>query len=824
MVILWKHTLRNILKKPLRSLIIVFCMTLTCLTAYLMLDMSGAIEGILTNYMADMLGSVDVQVTGTHSISPEIFEELAENTALPIYSSSNSLAVRDPEQYGYEFIKNLNILSVNLEKAYQMEIFGEPVELTDQETAISRTYAGDYGLKAGDAVFLYDKNGGIHEFTVKYILPETGVFFQKGQYTAVVNLEAMKAIQCREELKSWIYLVDVRDDREINSFCQTLKDKYPALQYSQIKGDEQIQEIMAQITSIFGILFSVTFLMVIFVTAGLSERIVCERMAVIGTFKSLGISNRATTLILLLENAFYGLWGAIFASLLYGVIRDPILNSAIVLQEGETLRISPMQGWIYVIVFAGAILIQCACPVFELAKAIKTAIRDIIFSNRDTEYRISRRKTAAGVILLAAAVILDILFLKTNGIVGILSIIMLVVAMSFLMPLIMWGVSGPLAKLFERLRMPVASLAAWEIGSKKTTVANGVLCVTVSSLAIAVFALSEAMMTMYAGEIYNADVIAFGIDNKQEYYSFVEDLPGVEKVEYLYCRVSENLGIEGADSQTYYYLQAVPEEGTSSMFTGIRGIPNNLANDEFLMNERQAAKLGLSVGDSLEITFKTTYLFPIKKTLKLAAVIDTTQYTTTMPVIMITEKTFVDIYHNYIGGFLVKCQDPDQVKETVKKYSLDGTLEIYTGQEYQENNLSESRNLRMILYGMIFLGTILTLTGISGNQAVGFEGRKREYAVMHSTSMNKGQIRKLIISETLLSMGIGVVIAVFMGRLINFLLEKAVFAIGLPLKIDTPMTDYVKMGLILLAVLLLTCGAPVRALRKMNTAQELKYE
>lgn len=822
MVILWKHTLRNILKKPLRSLVIVFCMTLTCLTAYLMLDMSGAIQGILTNYMADMLGSVDVQVTGSHNISPEIFEGLAENTALPIYSSSNTLAVRDPEQYGYEFLKSLNIMGVDLEKAYQMEIFGEPVELTDQETAISRTYAGDYGLKVGDTVFLYDKNGSVHEFTVKYILPETGVFFQKGQYTAVVNTEAMKAIQCREELKSWIYLVDVRDDREINAFCQTLKDKYPALQYSQIKGDEQIQEMIAQITSIFGILFSVTFLMVIFVTVGLSERIICERMAVIGTFKSLGISSRGTTLILLLENASYGLWGAIFASLLYGLIRDPILNSAIMLQEEGTLRISPMQGWIYVIVFAGAILIQCVCPVFELAKALKTAIRDIIFSNKDTEYRISRRKTAAGVILLAAAVILDILFLKTNGIIGILSIVMLVVAMSFLMPLIMWGVSGPFAKLFERLRMPVVSLAAREIGSKKTTVANGVLCVTVSSLAIAVFALSEAMMALYTGEIYNADVIASGINNKQEYYSFIEDLPGVERVEYLY-RCLEKLLIEGVDSQTYYNLETVPEEGTFTMFTGIVGIPKNLADDEFLMNERQAAKLGLSVGDTLEITFKSTNLFPIKRTLKLAAVIDSSQYTT-MPVIMITKKTYIDIYHNYIGGFLVKCRNPDQVKEAVEKYSLDGTLEIYTEQEFQESNLSESRSLRMILYGMIFLGTILTLTGISGNQAVGFEGRRREYAVMHSTSMNKGQIRKLIVSETLLSMGIGVVIAVFMGRLINFLLEKAVFAIGLPLKIDTPMTDYVKMGLILLAVLLLTCGAPVRALRKMNTAQELKYE
>lgn len=818
MVILLKHTLKNIFKKPFRSLILVFCMIVTAFTAYMTLDLSGAIGGIITNFTADMLGNTDVEVRGTHHIPEEIFEEFPANNALAVYGSGYRVATRDPEQYSYEFLKYFHILGLDLEKAYTMGVFSSPVELGAGETGISRTYAQDFGLVVGDTIQMYDEDGFLHDYIIKYILPEEGVFLQKGEYTAVVNTDEIRILTCREKLKSSEYLVDVLNDKEIDAFCDYMEEHYPAIHYERIKGNEQIQQSIAQITAIFVVLFVVTFLMVIFVTVGLSERIVCERMAVIGTFKSLGISDAATTFILLLENIFYGLVGALIGTALYSAIREVILNSMITIMEGETVKIDPMKGWIYAVVIGGAVLLQCACPIAELTKAVKTAIRDIIFSNKDTEAHISRKKTVAGFALLGISSVLLALFLNSNGFVVILSLILLVTALSLLMPLVMKGISGLLGRLFDKLSMPVASLAAREMGSKKSTVASGVLCVTVASLAISVYALSGALMNLYTAKPFEADVLALGLENKAEYYSFVKDLPGVTEVDFLYRNMDEPY-FDGEAKKVIMDIMAIPE---GDMFRGVE-LPEDLKNNEFVMTDIQAKEFGFSVGDTVEITFKTTNLFPIKKTMTFAGAVNTVEYET-IPMIFLTQDTFIDIYHNNIGGFLIRCEDPVLVKEKVETYAMDHISELYTDEEYEQMLQSESQGMRAALYGIIALGIVLSLIGISGNQIIGFEGRKREYAVMHSTAMSKGQIRKLIFLETLITMGLGILISIFMGRIIIFLLEKAVFTIGLPLSFRTPFGEYVKMGLILLVVLLFTGKSPMKALRKMNTAQELKYE
>lgn len=818
MVILLKHTLKNIFTKPFRSLILLFCMIVTAFTAYMTLDLSGAIEGIIVNFTADMLGNTDVEVISTRHIPEEIFEEFPENNVLAVYGSGYNVAHRNPEQYSYEFLKPFRIVSFDFGKAYTMGVLSSPVELENGETAVSKTYAQDYGLVVGDAIQMYDEDGILHDYSIKYILPEEGVFIRKGEYTAVVNTEEIRFLTCREQLKSSEYLVDVLNDKEIGAFCEYMEEHYPSIHYERIKGNEQIQQSIAQITAIFVVLFVVTFLMVIFVTVGLSERIVCERMAVIGTFKSLGISDGATTFILLFENVFYGLVGALIGTALYGAVRDVILNSMISLMEGETIKIDPMKGWVYVVVIGGAILLQCACPVMELTKAVKTAIRDIIFSNKDTEAVISRKKVIAGLVLAGISLVLLTVFLNSNGFVVILCLILLVTALSLLMPLIMRGMSKVLSRLFDRLSMPVASLAAREMGSKKSTVASGVLCVTVASLAIAVYALSGALMNLYNAKPYEADVLALGLNNKAEYYSFLKDLPSVTEVEYLYTNMDEPYFNREA-KKVIMDIMAVPE---GDMFKGVE-LPDDLKNNEFLMTDIQAKNFGLSVGDTVEITFKTTNLFPIKKKLTLAGMVNTVEYEI-IPMLFLTENTFIDIYHNNIGGFLIRCEDPALVKEKVETYAMDSMSGLYTDEEYMQSLQTESQGMRAALYGIIVLGIILTLIGISGNQVIGFEGRKREYAVMHSTAMNKAQISRLIFLETLLTMGLGIIISVLMGRIIIFLLTKAVFTIGLPLTFDVPFIEYVKMGLILLIVLLFTSRSPMRALRKMNTAQELKYE
>lgn len=109
-------------------------------------------------------------------------------------------------------------------------------------------------------------------------------------------------------------MADLDDDSEVNTFCDYLEDNYPDITVIRVRGNDDIKQATNQMVAVFSVLFVVTFLMVIFVTVSLSEKIVSERMAVIGTLRSLGISQKLTTFLLLIENVAYGLIGFVLGT------------------------------------------------------------------------------------------------------------------------------------------------------------------------------------------------------------------------------------------------------------------------------------------------------------------------------------------------------------------------------------------------------------------------------------------------------------------------------------------------------------------------------
>ena len=182
MNIIAKHTLKNIFKNPFRSLVLILCVTVTCITAYLTLDMSTSIENIFVAYTADMLGTVDVELDSNRAIDKSIFDELPSATYLDLNATTNKIATRDPEQYSYEYVQPLTIFGLDIESACKMSVFKTEFELSDEEIAISSSYAEKFGYEVGDTVSVYDVDGEYTDYIVKIILDESGVFIKKNEY------------------------------------------------------------------------------------------------------------------------------------------------------------------------------------------------------------------------------------------------------------------------------------------------------------------------------------------------------------------------------------------------------------------------------------------------------------------------------------------------------------------------------------------------------------------------------------------------------------------------------------------------------------------
>ena len=95
---------------------------------------------------------------------------------------------------------------------------------------------------------------------------------------------------------------------------------------------------------------------------------------------------------------------------------------------------------------------------------------------------------------------------------------------------------------------------------------------------------------------------------------------------------------------------------------------------------------------------------------------------------------------------------------------------------------------------------------------------------MYSTSMTKNQIKSLIFAETFISMAASVFVGTVLGILLNWTIERTGAVIGFPIQVGLSVSQYITMFIVLVVVLAFTSFGPMRSLKKMNAAEQLKYE
>lgn len=820
MNIILKHTVKNIINKPFRTFVLIFCITVTAVSAYLMLDMNNSLSSAMSSLFPSIIGNANVLVSSDRGLYDKDFEGVPEYEAMKLAVRTENLYKRRKKHYSYVFTETAGIFGINPESAYNMGILKEKLELADNETAISKTFAKKFKYKVGDTLIFHDKNDKPIEYRLVKILPENSGLINWNTCNAVVNMQAMSDLNAGEKVKIDQMYVDVKDDSQIEEFIDKVKKNAPYVECNDLTGGELLKEAISQMTSLFALIFIVAFLLVIFITISLSNRIICERMSVIGTLRSLGISGSLTAFVLLLENIIYGLAGACIGTYIYRLIRFPLLDAMVSFDEGfdATPVLDDVSVWSYVAVFAGAVLVECVSPIFALTKAVRTAIRDIIFANKDTEYVLSKKQTILGFIFLTAGIIADVLGTEKMTVLAV-SLICIVFALALLMPAVLKIMSKVLSGLFSKLKSPVASLASSEICSKKSTVSSAVLCATALCLSVTIFIISTSISAMFQTTGYKADVLMFGGSLEKYMYSFIKDIDGVTAVEYMYHRY-DTVDIDGERMKEEFNIKALPNK---EFFDTIPDYPDSLEENEFVMDKRYAKKFDFEIGDTINLTLNAEGVFPITKVLTLTGYVNTSNYDTSMPVLIINKDVFIEVYHDYPTQILVKGDNPEYIVRTIETYVSNACL-LYTAESYRQQNAENGSSMKGILSFLMILGVLLTVIGTSGNQIIGFEGRRREYAVMYSTSMNRKQIKRLIFLENMISTGISVFVAVCTSRFLMSLVGRILDTIDMAIEIQVNFSTYITAGIVFWIIMMFTCLSPMRSLHNMNIASELKYE
>lgn len=824
MNIILKTTLKNTFGKPLRSILVIFSIFVCAFAALFCFDLAQTEKGLVGYMFSSMSGEADIMAYSYTAELSALPEGFPENQTLVVRSFNNPVYVDVPDTYYLVTSDTFTVYGVDAELAASMGYIKDVIP-GDMEIVLTNKYMNDFGIEVGDTISVYDKAGDPVELTVVGMARDDAKNLLFRGYSGAVNNATADILSCGKTVGG-AFMINVLDDTQIDAAEEMLKEKFKSENVQRFALTDDMEDMMNELFGLLFILFAVAFLLVIFITFSICERIVSDRMSYIGTLRSLGMSPRGTAGILLLENVMYALLGSIPGVLLYLAIRGPMMSVLFDVSDSTgmviELEIPSISKALVIGTILGAIAIECLIPLKAVLKALKMSIRDIIFDNRDTEYKFNRSGIISGCIMAIVALIAALI---PGGLFSAaICLIAAVMAVAFLFPVILKAVTNGVFSLSERFGKEKMSLASRESISRKSTVGSGVLCATSVTMCVLVYIIATSMNGMLVSDLYDCDVVVtVAATGMPKHFSFVEHLDGVTETEYVYQEL-DYIYLEDVEYEKTAQFFGIPEGGYD-MFHALYDLPDVIEDGTIYIEKNWAKNNGYSIGDPLTITFHPSGVFPVREVYTVAGFFKVENYEAMKNNFAISESDFISIYHDEPGYLMVRSDDPEKTRDEIKRYAINYCAESKTVQDIVDDFNDDNAQSERVLGVIIAVAVIMTCIGMISNQIIGFEGRKKECAVMISTSMSRKTLSGILFREMLITSFAASTFGVAVSTLLIVVLKRAFeMAENIYLIIDINPGVILKLWALMTIVFTLTVLFPIRNLKKMKLSEQLKYE
>ncbi len=818
MNIVLKNSLKNIIGKPFRTLLVTFTIFMCCISALISFDMGGIIPRVVESFYGSV-SRADIMVYSDGRDLTELPEGFPESDRLNITTDSEMLYKPIDGEYAYVTTDSLYIYGMDIDEAVDME-FLDHIDLKEGEIYVTNEFAEDFGYKVGDTYVVHDRAENEVELTIAGVFPKDNKNPLLTGYSAVASRETSDILSCGYRTTD-IVLIDIHDDSKIEEGKDLIEAQHPGIGITDMFINDAFMKVVTEFELIFYLLFAATVLLVIFVTSSICNRIVSERMSYIGTLRSLGMSSGRTAGILLLENILYAILGAVPAAIIYSILRDIALDKIMGTDAVKSMgiQIPGLSKVLIAGVIIFAVVIECLIPLKAILRALKTSIRDIIFDNRDTAYRFGKSSLIIGLILTAVAA-LCVIFNKNLG-TAIACLLASIGALALLFPRILKYVTLAIRKICEKTGNSRWDLAAVEAISRKSTVGSGVLAATASAMCVVVVAVANILFGINPDIPYTCDVVA-ECTEPMKYYSYVEDIEGVTDTEAIY-RQAIYLAVEGEDVTNLAYAYALPDGGYK-YYTEFEGLPDSIPTGGIVLDTRYAARKGVEVGDTINLVFDPDNVLPVRREFTVTAIVDDISDEGIETVIM-SQDEYIAFYRDRPSALLVCCDDPDSVKDIMETYGTDSYASVKTTTKLAEENKTNGAVIDAVINTIITIAIGMTAIGVISNLIIGFEGRKKECAVLLSTSMNKSTLSGILFKEVFITSvtatSIGVALGTFLLTVVAKAFDKSeLFSLDMDIDYKRSLIFFVVLTL----VFTLTVLFPIKNLKKMKISEQIKYE
>ncbi len=815
-----KLVLRNVINKPLRSAIIILSLAAAAFAALFCISGIHTAQNGLRDFFSSRYGDVDIIITNSHNEVTLAQKDFPSGSRV-IGQGLGKVSFTFPNTRYFNYVSKteVSVIGLDTQLAHELHMIDSALP-TEGGVTITQPLANLLKKEVGDT-FTFTGNDGV-EFEQKILAITPATKFLNATPIAIVCTPDFCCKVAGTTPGSFQLMFADVPDEQVAETIHTLSEKYPDHHcFGTTSADSEGS--MDSMLNIYYLIFAVVFLMICFIVVSMSKHIVNERMSVIGMLRSIGGSIHSTGMLLLCESAFYGLCGGVLGVLLFLPMRSST-NLGLFAAVGEDISHTDGINILTIcLVILAIILIQVVFSAAAIMKAARTPVRDIIFGTKETAYIPSDRLFIAGILMFAISIVVFCFF--DDFFTTVAAAFCSAVGAVILFPKLIRLLTDWLAVIFGNRNMPVAKLAAKEIASTKSSISSAQLILSSMSLTIAMVVLASSILHMLSAPVYHSDLLITNPEQEGMQYDYiarnVDGVQDVEKIYFTYLQYETQAQVNGENRDLV--VTAYPKDGYR-YFDGICDLPDSLADNEAAIDKVLAGRLSLHTGDEITLKLRTEKYLPIEKKLKISCLIDAGYFNTMGNTLLLNDNVYKSIYFDDPAMVLIKT-DPGKtasVLDTLRSTIADEPDSLKTLEQYQQEFTENMSSILTIVYAVILLGLALSLMGTSSNMLMGFEQSRRKYAVYYASSMSKEQLKKLIWSETLLISSISVISSILYAMYFLLILSKALSLLEMSVPLVHPVLYAVLFGAAAFAILMVVAVRPLRALSKMNIAEEIK--
>jgi putative ABC transport system permease protein len=829
MKLILRYLWRSLTEKKARTFLVLFSIAASAALIF-------ANEGFKTT-VAHMFYEADTRHAGNSDLMIRVKKDVGAgewiNTdLLKQYRKNFIYANSFQQQYALYApdIENMyyyTIYGVNMEEFQQHNPFalkeGSFKDWNGYKVIMGEAYAGKYGFSVGDSIAL-EMNGKSYDFTVAGIARQEGIYLRELAdggilfaprdtlehiFGGTANLVYIK-LQNQSQLKN-IY------DELTNTFADY--DVQYALDKDVIQAETSNYVLPFQISSIAVIFMSI---FIIFTGFGLINN---ERIASLGTLRSIGLTRKKLRKLLIAESALVGAVGGIAGCGLGIGVLGVIKNTYFKNNGTFTTDIPIVFGWKAIVTAVlAAVLITVASAIFTISKTTGMQIKEIILHRQEQRITKNSRLWLLGIILLGACIVIPGQLgtnltgmiagcsLATGAVVGLILLIPTIVNLT--------------AKAFGRLG------ASHEIYLGIRNVKDSKILANNLRLFAAMIAIVAYMVSIfhtmsydlhYAWDNYNLlDVSYILRSSDQESLKRVKAVEGVSEAIAYYANYDSAFADSNTFINTLYGIEDSSFFGMNAVkwLDKVKKAVASLDEGNYVITTTiLQSKLGLKPGDVITIQCGDR-----KGKFKITGFVDTNLGVG--HIAYISGNNYRKLSGTkYYDNFMVRGNvDQNALKLNIKREFSKDVLSISTKQEMERANADKVDSIFKSINIYTYFAIAIGMLGIMNNIIAGYLERKRSLALYRCIGMSKKGISSMMLAEAV-TLG---VIGSTLGLITAFIMMRTIpQAVGMMWGNVTPkpaMDQVTVLYLAGLAAMLLISALPMRKTSKISIMESMKYE